>query len=340
MCPRQSLHPLRVPAVEVHRALALAALLLALVACAAAQESPPARLAELLQQLARAETLDDEAVGDGGERSETFRCYERLRALATADELRQWTRHESPVVRGYAVRGLLDKGVPIDAMAIAREHLHDEAQVTTWRGCVRARQAIGDVVLDLLCPRLTPEQALDLAEALVREKSPLAAREHALRTVRFRDGMLHDLRRLAATGDAAAGVALARFRLAPDVAILRDLLRPVGPSAFDENAQFLAAAIHGDPALLPALRALLPAARRRLETDNANRLRFWLDAIASQRSEDAAKLLLDVLAEVPPTAHRRKDLAKTLLEVLDAHREPPFDAVRAAAERASRGDGG
>lgn len=288
----------------------------------------------LVARLARAGSLDDEAVGYAGVRTETFRLYEELLSRATAAELLALTRHESPIVRGYAVRGLLATKAGFDAAQTALDHLADTQEVTTFSGCTLQKRMAGDVIFELLRPHLGEEQLLDVGETLVRERSPLQAREWALRTLRFRDGMLHELRALAKAGDAPAAIALARYRLASDVPVLAEHLRR--PEPFDETAAFVAAAVHADPQLLPALRALLPAARERLGRDNASRLRFWLGAIAAQRSEAAASLLQEVLRQVPETAHKRQDLAKTMAAVLAEHRDPVFDEVAAAAAGTAR----
>lgn len=296
--------------------------LLALTGCAplAAQTT-----AELVEQLAHAASLDDRFVGDDGDRSPTWRLYEQLLAKATAAELLPLTRHQSPIVRGYAVRAIVERGDRVDTKQLMLEHKDDVAEVTTHSGCCKAQEKIGDVIFATLRPQLDQEQLLDVAEALVRGNSPLYARQWALRNVRFRDGMLHDLRHRVKDGEAEAIIALSRFQLAPDLTLLIRQLQK--PQPFDDNCAFLAAAIHPDPQLLPALRAILPAARQRLQGDNAHRLRFWLDAIAAQPSQAAAALLQDAFEQVPTTDYKRRDLAATFTEVLQAHPEPVFDGV-------------
>lgn len=287
-------------------------------------------LRELTAALGKAETVDDAAVGDGGEKSETYRIYERWRSRATVHELRRLTRDASAVVRAYAVKALVDTEAEVDWPAIVTERLLDTAEVTTFEGCCRARQFTGDVVFTLVRPHLTAEQVLDAAEALITKKSPLYAREWALRTLRLRDGMLHTVRELASNGDTPAAIALARYGLPVDVPILTRLLQADSP--FDDNASFLAAGMHRDPRLLAPLLAIEGKARRRLEADNPSRLRFWLQAIAAQRSADAAGFLSRFLAAVEPgTGFREKDWLETYELVLAPHADcPAFDAVRAA----------
>jgi hypothetical protein len=290
---------------------------------------------ELTAILARAETVDAEAIGYEGERTATYRAYEQWRDRATAAELLACTRHASPTVRAYAVRALVDVEADVDWPRVLDGLLHDTADVTTVTGCCLALRKLGDVCFEAVRPRLTPDQLQDVAEAAIRGRSPLDAREWALRNLTLRDGMLHEVRALAAAGDAAAGIALARYRLPVDVPILMRLLEREEP--FDDNAAFLAAQVHPDPRLLPPLLALEPAARERLERDHAGRLRHWLGAIAAQRSAAAGDFLLQLLRArraVGPVAER--EFAAELIEVLAPYADvAAFAAVRAEAAAAA-----
>lgn len=262
-----------------------------------ANTSTAQTLAELTERLSKAESVDDEAVGDGGDKSDTWRTYEKWRAAATVAQLREFTRHDSPIVRAYGVRALVETEADVDFAAIAAEHVTDTAEVMTFQGCCKAKQAVGDVILEVLRPKLGEGAMLDLAEILIAKKSTLCAREWSLRVLRLRDGMLHTVRDLATAGDRPALIALARYRLAPDVPLLAKCLRVEDP--FADNCAFAAAEIHADPALLGPLLALEGKARRRLEAEYPVRLESWLRAVAAQRSADAGALLKRFLEETP-----------------------------------------
>lgn len=300
----------------------------------AAPLAPAQTLAEMTATLASAETVDDAMVGDDGHTSGTYRVYVRWRDRATDDELRGAVRHAAPNVRAYAVRALVERETVVDWPALLRDFLADTAMVTTCSGCCQAHEKVGDVVFETVRPRLTEEQLQDFAEALIRGQSPLYAREWALRTLRLRDGMLHPVRTLAKAGDAPAAIALARYGLQADAPILAALLRDDG-EPFDENAQFLAAEIHRGPALLAPLLALDGAAKRRIGFDHPYRLRFWLQAIAAQRSAAAGAFLDRFLREVHPDSdHKEQDLVKTMAETIAPYAEvEAFAAVRAEVER-------
>jgi hypothetical protein len=282
---------------------------------------PAQHAAEPVAALAAAPAYDDEIVGDAP--SPVFRDYRRLVAAATPAGLRALAAHDSAIVRCYAVRGLVELGATKELPAVLREHALDTARVEVRTGCERYATNAGDLMFDLARPKLAGEELLDIAEHLVRGASPLYARQWALRNVRFRDGMLHAIRALAKGGDAAALIALARFRVASDVPLLAERLH--GDAAiFDDNCVFLAAEVSRDARLLPALAALAAAAQERLRRDNAYRLRFWLLAIAAQRSPEAAELLKSVAGEPVPDAKKRADLQQAALEALEAHPAAAF----------------
>jgi hypothetical protein len=296
-------------------------------------------LAELTDVLAAAATVDDQAVGDDGSKSATYRAYERWRSLATQKQLRELTSHQSPNVRAYAVIALVETDAECDWKNLVRERLFDVAEVTRFEGCCQSKQKVGDVCFTAVRSKLSDDEVLDLAEVMLQKNCPLYAREWALRTLRFRDGMLHVVRGLAKAGDGPAAIALARYGLAPDVPILIQHLRAADP--FDRNTQFLAAAIHRDPQLLPPLLAIEGAARKRIEADNPSRLRFWLQAIAAQHSAGAAQFLLQFLRSTrSEDPFREKDLLETFEAVLAEHGEDAaFRGVReelAARKAAAR----
>src|SRR5262245_10436577 len=283
---------------------------------------------DLTATLAAAETLDSSMVGDDGAKTATWFAFQKWLAVATAAQLRAATDHTSPVVRCYAVRGLLAKEADVDWVALMTQHLADQAEVTARSGCETTKEFAGDVMFADLRPHLTEPQLLDLAESMLAKHSPLYARQWALRNLRFRDAMLHDVRRLAEGGDAAAAIALARYRLPTDVPLLVKRLQCDDP--FDDNTQFLAAAAHGDPRLLAPLLAIEGKARARLSQEYAARLRFWLAAIAAQRSAEAAQFLLRFLQVTKGDDRRYRDLAETYQEVLAPYADcAAFAALRA-----------
>jgi hypothetical protein len=301
----------------VNRRLLLCLGTLPFAAAAAAQT-----VDELVARLAQAGSYDDAMVGDDGARTSTYADYASLAAIATAERLQKLAEHDSPVVRCYAVRALAERGETRTLPAILRAHSADVTKVAHRSGCEVLDTTAGELMFDIARSRLTAEELLDLAEHYVRTSSPLHAREWCLRTLRFRDGMLHAIRKLAADGDAPALVALVRYGVPTDVPLLLESLKR--PDPFDDNCHFLAAEVSRDPRLLPALAAIAPAARRRLQNDNAWRLHFWLEAITAQGSDDAAKVLAGFVDECGVTGDRRQQLLETVRSAIEAHPAPAF----------------
>jgi len=276
---------------------------------------------ELVARLARAEAYEEQDVSEG-EPSRVYPDYASLAAIATTERLQKLAEHDSPVVRCYAVRALAERGDTRTLPVILRAHAADVTKVVHHSGCEVLNTTAGELMFDIARSRLTAEELLDLAEHYVRTSSPLYAREWCLRTLRFRDGMLHAIRKLAADGDAPALVALVRYGIPTDVPLLLERLKR--PDPFDDNCHFLAAEQSRDPRLLPALAAITPAARRRLQTDNPYRLRFWLEAITAQGSDDAAKALDDLVTDPGVAGDRRQQLLETVRTAIEAHPAPAF----------------
>lgn len=294
-------------------------------------------IAELVDTLAAAETLDGPAIGDDGIRSDTWKTYERLRSQASAAELTALLEHASPIVRCYALRALLENETKTDWPTILRAHSRDTAEVMQFEGCGKMRWAAGDVMVGFVRDHkaMTDAQWREFGAVLIREKSPLSTREWALRSLTFGDDLLHEIRALAKAGDPPAAIALARYRIAKDQPILIEHLQR--PEPFDQNCSFLAAELSGSKDLLPALQAIVPAATHRLANDNAYRLRFWLQALAAQKSDAAVATLVAFLRDAPGTDHKRKDLQKTYCELVEAlPADPVFAPLRAALSTARK----
>jgi hypothetical protein len=289
---------------------------------------------ELVRELAAAASLDDAMTGGDGDKSKTFRIYERLRDTASRAEIDGLLAHASPIVRGYAVRALAEREESVDWLALLKARSTDTAKVLTFSGCVQSEQLLGDAILEFARYRklLTAEQSLDLAEFLVAQKSPLYAREWALRNLKFRDGFLHPLRELAKAGDGPAHVALARYGLQKDLPLLVAWL--TRDEVFDDTNAFLAAQQHPDASLLTVLIGLEHKARAKLAERLGHRLREWFGALVAQQSPAAADFLLRFYQETTG-AEQRRFVLDLLHEVLAASGQstPGQSGVFAALRR-------
>lgn len=274
--------------------------------------TPAERVDGALALLRAAESFDGAAVGEGGDKLESYRAYERLRDSATRERLLALVTDSKPVVRCYALQALAERHPDVDLLPILRAHLRDVEEVLTFEGCLGSKEKTGDVMMRIAreWERLAPEQRLSLAEAVL--DSPLDERRRMLHEETFPPEWRPRLRALAEGGDGDALVALARMRIADDWILIDRALhqRPL-PGRVPLHA-LIAAAHHADPRLLPALEALPLIPERRV--------RFLYRALAAQESAAAAQLLLRVAGT---TADSRGQLA----EALDEHRVPAFDPV-------------
>ncbi len=275
----------------------------------------PKPAANALAKLRAANSLDDEAVGAAGMKSETYRSYEVLRDTAPAEALVALTGDKNAIVRCYALRALVEKHPRADLFAILKRHLDDVAKVDTFRGCMMAGEMVGDVMIREASARLDQQETGRLLGLLINKESELDARAGLMRTATVPVELLPDLRRLADEGDQNALIALARHNKQEDVARIEAALRSkFGSLHPDLLPAFRAATIHPDPKLLPALEALAPRARLELKQKAPQRLRFFFEALAAQESPRATEALGGLLDTKGLHPHVRVGLARGILE--------------------------
>ncbi len=271
--------------------------------------TPAERVEGALALLRVAESFDGAAVGEGGDKSETYRAYERLRDSATREQLLARVSSKYPVVRCYALQALAERHPDVDLLPILRAHRGDVERILTYAGCVGWREMTGDVMIRIAreSERLSPEQRLSLFEAVL--ESPLDERRRMLHDESLPAEWRPRLRALAEGGDGDALVALSRMRAGDDWPLIDKALRArPQPDRMLRNA-LLAAAHDPNPQLLSALEAL-PIPR-------PNRLRDYYRALAAQESERAARIIARA------AEHHMGD-GDQLAETLEEHRVPAF----------------
>ncbi len=260
----------------------------------------PETVEAALAELRRAETLDDVAVGEAGDRTATYASYETLRAKASEEQLVELTDDENVVVRCYAFRALVEREATVDTFEIVKRHLDDRSPVVTFRGCFVRAEPVGDVMVQDLLDKLGTKDRAALAEAVVFGDGKLAHRDVMLRTHPFTKKDAPRLRTLSDAGDGGALVALARIGLEEDVARIARAL-DVDPQTIIALADPLrAAALRPAPALLPALERFWPSVQKLMPTTSPDRFRNWVTAVAAQEDERSAELLQGFLAGQTP----------------------------------------
>ncbi len=116
----------------------------------------------LVDELAAAPRIAEKHVSYDGHASEEFKVYERLATIATDTEMVALLGHTSPIVRGYAAQGVIERdlaGAPLDGV------LADETLVSTQRGCFGSTEAVWHVTVQSLCN----SRAKSLASRTLRE---------------------------------------------------------------------------------------------------------------------------------------------------------------------------
>lgn len=224
--------------------------------------------------LRRAGTYDAEWVGEGGDKSATYRAYERLRDLAPQERLIELCSDKRPIVRVYAMQALAERYPGPHLLPLGRAHLADHEEVATFWGCIMDSAQAGDLMLRFALDGLLPPERSALLEAVLG--SELELRSRVLREETFPADWQLRLLGLAMEGDDDALVALARLGNAEDWIPIEEAIRErASPSALH------AAALLPDPRLLPALEKIPSAARGGP----------FFRALAAQKSEAAARIL-------------------------------------------------
>jgi hypothetical protein len=288
--------------------------------CGSAEERTEGAVALLRQ----AQSVDASFVGEGGDRSETYAAYERLRDHATRERLLALTSHKSPVVRCYAVQALSERHPDIDLLPVLLAHVEDLEEVETQVGCIGMVQKTGDVMIFRTWETLTEPQRLALVEALLPSK--LDERWRALVTMTFPPDWRPRLRALAEGGDDQALVALARYRNEEDLPLLVAALGR--PRAMEERLDALSAAsLFPDPRLFNALAGLEGLALETLRGRRPAPARGFCFAMAAQESEEAARILERLAAAEALEDWQRRLQLEMLAEAVAAHRVPAMAPV-------------
>ncbi|MGB0871293.1 MAG: hypothetical protein ACPGSD_17045 [Flavobacteriales bacterium] len=101
--------------------------------------------------LAKEKMFHYEAIGNGGYKSDTYKCFEKLKNKASTDEFIELCKHPSPVVRYYAFYELKNRKVDEDLLIpIIKSHLNDTATIYTQYGCLGDEEEIGSLMFDYI----------------------------------------------------------------------------------------------------------------------------------------------------------------------------------------------
>lgn len=157
-----TLHKNKLLSVTLKRSVQLLCALFLLAACrteeektvdkpdSAIQSEPLSTVSDSVQMmvdlLSSSRTLYTEAVGEAGEKTETYIRFERLKQIASDTELIALMEHRSPVVRAYVFSALVQRRNP-DIKDILMKHVDDTVQVECYSGCFRYDNKLNEIML-------------------------------------------------------------------------------------------------------------------------------------------------------------------------------------------------
>ncbi|PHN07763.1 hypothetical protein [Flavilitoribacter nigricans] len=238
--------------------------------CIYAQSGTKAeRIAKLVTAIAAENTLMGEGVGIGGIRPEQYDRFERLKTIASENDLRRLTRHDNAVVRCYAFWALADQQSP-GLFPILRDHLQDTARVEQIFGCVISQISVAGFYIELLMPpflvtedyyrenqsQLSASEKSQLDSIVLYQEIALPYRNDVLRDHTPKAADYNRIRELVVDRMHVALSALARYRKKDDRELIlsfRENMEGNGVFTDQDESLFSAIAAFPDDYFLPFL---------------------------------------------------------------------------------------
>jgi len=114
-------------------------------------------LTHILNKMTQINCYMGPAVYESGEKPEQYSLYEVLRNTATKDQLISLLSHKNGVIRAYSLQALVARNEEMDWDAIALASFSDTEKVETQFGCLGGKESVGDIFLDLLVQKISPQ---------------------------------------------------------------------------------------------------------------------------------------------------------------------------------------
>ena len=272
----------------------------------------------LISAIARENRLVDGAIGLGAERTEQFDRFEKLKVNTSLEELIVLTNHPNGVVRTYALWAMACKK-DTDIFSIVKNHITDDEIIESQFGCVRSREAVGDLMLELvtqeypdpLTKKLTTAENKILDSLLIYAPNRLRARNRAIANAKPTYKFYFRARTLYVTEhNQEALVAMSKFKRESDV---KFILANEDTAASSPNERYFytyqAMANFPRAEYFPFLKANLHKTASKVAFSNE-----WSElyrAIAAQKNK-AAVSLLNIRFRTTPNARRMFTYQATL----------------------------
>ncbi len=128
-------------------------------------------LTHILNKMTQINCYMGPAVYESGEKPEQYSLYEILRKTATKDQLKSLLSHKNGVIRAYSLQALIARNEEMDWDAIALASFSDTEKVETQFGCLGGKESVGDIFLDLLVQKISPQTKKEIQKELLRKRS-------------------------------------------------------------------------------------------------------------------------------------------------------------------------
>ena len=183
---------------------------------------------KVVKKIEKVNKLMGSAVYYEGMRPKQYDNFEKLKEIASKEELVELTNHPNGVVRCYAFWALsYDKSV--DLFPIVLNHINDDKLVKTQFGCIGGQEMVGDFFInvayhqyvDLESTKFDSIQREKLDSILIYSNSKLYARSSAIYKAKPTESLYPKIRELyTKNNDQYALVTLAKYRKTEDIQLI------------------------------------------------------------------------------------------------------------------------
>ena len=179
-------------------------------------------------KIKRVNKLMGSAVYRHGMRPKQYDNFEKLKEIASKEELIALTNHPNGVVRCYAFWAL-SYHKSVDLFPIVLNHIRDEKIVNTQFGCIGDRVMVGDFFIDVVTPRyidlestkLDSVQRAKLDSILIYSDSKLKAKSWAIYDAKPTESLYPRIKEIyVKDNNQYALVTLAKYRKTEDIPLI------------------------------------------------------------------------------------------------------------------------
>jgi len=171
-------------------------------------------------KIKRVNKLMGSAVSRVGMRPKQYDNFEKLKKVASKEELIALTNHPNGVVRCYAFWALSDIQ-SVDLFPIVLNHIRDEKFVNTQFGCIGNSEMVGDIFIDIAKSYLDSTQKAKLDSILIYSDSKLEAKSDAIDDAKPIESLYSRIKEIyVKENNQSALVTLAKYRKTEDIPLI------------------------------------------------------------------------------------------------------------------------